>query len=301
MYSYVAYGLGIQSPMPLPELVEMAKSKPDITIRREKIDRPLPISTDRDGSHFHMEAGEAYLFWQEVGAFLVRKGKEIVVDTFPGVEDRITRLPLLGTVLSAAISQRELPALHGSAVAVNGQAVAFLGFRGAGKSTMAAALYSRGHSMIADDSVVVDMHGPGIPKAVPSFPQFKLFPEAARASLGDDPNKLPQLISGFEKRGRRVAERFSPRPVPLSRVYILDRGSEFGIEPIPAQERFVHLFRHSYVARIFGTSLKGPAASSHFLQCVGLAARVPVYRLRRPFSLAELPGAARMVEEDLAA
>jgi hypothetical protein len=299
MYSYVAYGLSIHSPTPLPELMPVANAKPDLIIRRAKLDRPLPTNTDRDGSYFRMEADEAYLFWQEVGAFLVRKGKEIIVDTFPGVEERIIRLPLLGTVLSAAISQRDLPALHGSAVAVNGQAVAFLGFRGAGKSTMAAALYSRGHSMIADDSVVLDIHGPGMPKALPSFPQFKLFPEAARASLGDDPKKLPQLMSGFEKRGRRVVERFSPQPVPLSRLYILERGSEFGIEPIPTQERFLHLFRHSYVARIFGTSLNGAAASSHFLQCARLAGKAPVYRLKRPFSLAALPEAARMVEDDL--
>ena len=299
MYSYFAYGLGIQSLMPLPELKEVAKVKPDLIIRRGEIDRPLPTSIDRDGSYFHLEAGEAYLFWKEVGAFLVRNGNEIIVDAFPGVEERIIRLPLLGTVLSAAISQRNLPALHASAVAVNGQAVAFLGFRGAGKSTMAAALYSRGHSLIADDSVVLDINGPGIPTALPSFPQLKLFPEAASASLGDDPKTLPQLMSGFEKRGRRVTERFSTQPVPLSRLYILDRGTEFGIEPIPTQERFVHLFRHSYVARIFSASLKGPAASSHFLQCVRLAGKAPVYRLKRPFSLAALPDAARMVEEDL--
>jgi len=61
MYSYIAYGLGIQSLMPLPELKEVAKVKPDLIIRRGEIDRPLPTSIDRDGSYFHMETGEAYL------------------------------------------------------------------------------------------------------------------------------------------------------------------------------------------------------------------------------------------------
>jgi len=38
---------------------------------------------------------------------------------------------------------------------VNGNAVVFLGNKGYGKSTMAATLYARGHSFLADDLVLI--------------------------------------------------------------------------------------------------------------------------------------------------
>lgn len=298
MYSYVAFGLNIHSTFPLPELMTTSGSLPDVIIRRAKISRPLP-KTDNEGMYFELNKEEAYLFWEGVGAFLVRNGRDILVDPLSKVEDHIVRLPLLGTVLSAAIQQRGFLTLHASAVAIDGGAIAFLGHRGAGKSTMAATLYGRGHTLLADDSVVMDMSNAECPMVVPGFPQLKLFPEAAVASLGDDPETLPRLIPGFEKRSRHTIERFSPYPLPLTRVYVLERGEPIEIAPMRPQDTIVQIISHSYVARIFKNSLKGTLAASHLLQCANLANKVPFYKLKRNFSLSCLPEVAHLVEQEM--
>jgi hypothetical protein len=246
-----------------------------------------------------MSAEEAYLLWDWVGAFWVRAGREIIIEPSTGVEERAIRLPLLGMVLGALLQQRGYLALHASAVALNGSVVAFLGRKGAGKSTMAAALYARGHHLVADDLVALYVNGSENPMALPGFPQLKLWPEAAAASLGEDAETLPRLNADYEKRGRTTADRFSPSALPLRRMYLLAQSSDPGIEPLPPQEAIINLIGQSYAARVFGKSLRGAAAAATLLQCTHLARRVPFAWLKRRASLEALPEVARMVEQDL--
>jgi hypothetical protein len=301
MFSYLAYGLKIRATFPLPELPVGNGAPADVTISRGVIDRPRP-QTSADGSHFSMSGGEAYLYWDEVGGFLVRNGREIIVDSSTMAADHIVRLPLLGTVLSAAVCQRGFAGFHGSAVEIDGEAVAFLGHRGSGKSTMAAALYARGHNLLTDDLVVIsNLKGPGGPTIVPGFPQLKLFPEAARASLGDDPEALPRLIEGFEKRARRVTGGFADAPVPLRAIYLLQNDPQLAIEPIAPHQTLFEVLRHSYEARIFNKSLTGARAATHFQQCADLVSKVSVSLLKRPVALEQLPDVVDLLEAEIRA
>jgi hypothetical protein len=189
--------------------------------------------------------------------------------------------------------------LHGSAISVDGLAVAFLGNKRSGKSCMAAALYAQGHQLVADDAVALDVDGSKSPVVLPAFPQFKLWPEAAAASLGADPEALPRLHSRVEKRACQVTSKFARGSVPLGHIYLLDRGPSPEIEPLSPQETMIQLIRHSFVAQ-FGQQFLQSRGASHFLQCAALARNVPTYRLKRPVSLTLLPAIARLVEEHLA-
>lgn len=293
MFSYVAYGLGIRSTLPLPELV-VDEVAADVTIRLGTVDRSLSKASVT-GSCLWATAQEACFFWAEVGTFLVRGGCEIVIDPAPGVEEQVVRLFLLGSALGVLLYQRGLLVLHANAVSVDGGAVAFLGGPGWGKSTVAAAFYARGGGIVADDVTAVRVEG-GIPTVVPGFPQLKLWPEVA-VFLGDDVETLPRLRPQLEKRARRVTDRFSPDCLPLRRIYVLSEGMPHKIEPLRPGEALVELLRHSYAVRLL--EITG-TASAHFVQCAHLANRVPVCRLRRQRSLAALPDLARLVEEDLA-
>src|SRR2546421_132869 len=71
-----------------------------------------------------------------VGAFLVRGGREIVVDPAPGVEARVLRLSILGPAFGLLLHQRGRFVLHASAVASGGGVLAFAGGSGWGKSTL---------------------------------------------------------------------------------------------------------------------------------------------------------------------
>lgn len=247
---------------------------------------------------FHATIQETHLFWREVGTFLVRRGREIVVDPAPEVEERVLRLFILGPALAVLLHQRGRLVLHASAVAIDGEVIAFPGGPGWGKSTMAAALHARGHGVVADDvtAVQLDMDRPML---VPGFPQLKLWPEAAVSSLGDDLQTLPRLHPELEKRARRVARSFPSASLPLRRIYVLAEGESQRIEPLPAQEGLVELVRHSYVARLLQDA-ESAELSSHFFQCSRVVKTVPIRRLRRPKYLPALSDLARLVEEDLA-
>jgi hypothetical protein len=240
--------------------------------------------------------GTVWLDYEQVCRMLVRDGCEIVVEPAPDVDDRAIRLLVLGNGLGVILHQRGFLVLHGGAVAIDNSAVAFLGFSGAGKSTMAGALIDRGHALVADDVVAVDLTDTARPLVLPAFPQIKLHPVAAEALHSDSPS-VP-LHPDTPKLGRRVATDFSQAPLPLGAVYMLEESSRL-IEPEierlkPAQAMF-GLIRHSYAAGLLAA--RGPSRT-HFEQCASLVRHIPISRLGRALRLPELAGVARLVEQD---
>lgn len=290
-YRYSAYGLGVHSVLPLPELVAGGAGR-DVVVRWGIVDR-IPSDVIATGECFHTSSDEAYLFWRDVGRLLVREGREIIADPAPWAERGVLRLFILGPALAVLLHQRGRLVLHASAVAVDGGAVVFLGGPGWGKSTLAAALFARGHGILADDVTAVDADASS-PTVFPGFPQLKLWPEAA-AALGDGPETLPRIHPMLEKRARPAGRGFPEAPLPLKRIYVLARGPAHVLELLRPQEALVELVRHSYCARL----LNGRDARRHFLHCASLANRVPVCRLKGERSLSALPNLAQLVEEDL--
>lgn len=296
MFYYIAYGLGIDSALPLPELVAREVGvKRNVVVRFGRVEH-LPSEVDNVEGCFRATPEEAYFFWEETGAFLVRGGYEIIIDPVPGVEERTLRLFLLGVALGVLLHQRGLLVLHASGVVINGGIVAFLAESGQGKSTTAAALYARGYGIVADDVVALDFNSTGSPIVRPGFARLKLCPEAAVA-LGYDLETLFTLHPEDERRGCSVTHGFPQTPLPLRCIYVLAEGMYQEVKTLQPQEAFVELVHHSYALRFL--SYTG-ATKSHFCQCVRLASSVPICRLQRQQSLAVLPNVTRLVEEHLA-
>jgi hypothetical protein len=296
MFSYITYGLRVNSELPLPELLP-SEGTADAIISLGSLNPPSLEATSTN-CYCHISAEAAYLFWEEAGTFLVRGGREIIVDPIPGVEERVLRLYILGAALGLLLHQRGLLVLHASTVALDGSAIAFVGERGWGKSTTAGALHVRGHRIIADDITAVDLDNTSSPMVLPGFGQLKLWPEAATA-LGSSPETLPQLHPQFEKRAYPITKKFSSTPLPLKSIYILDAGPVLEIEHLPAQEALPALMPHWYCARFGAQMLQATGISSHFLKCTHLVNHVSVYRLHRQRSLSMLDAIAQLVESHL--
>lgn len=296
MPTYSAYGLIIQSELPLPELAA-GEGPPQVTIRFGSIDR-RPAEVDASGHGFWAEADEACHFFDRVGAFLVRAGREIIVDAAEGADAALIRLSIIGPALGLVLHQRGYLVLHASAIAIEGKAVAFVGWRGWGKSTLAAVLHGRGHAVISDDVTAVDLGGEA-PAVLPGIPQIKLWPDAV-SSMGDEPDDLPRLHPDFEKRSMQLSQGFSHEPVPLARVYVLAVGPKPAIDELSPSEAILELVRHWYGGR-FGTRLLaiGNTAAEHLRQCGTLATRVEVRRLSRPRGAWSAESLADLVEADL--
>jgi hypothetical protein len=290
-YSYFVYGLIIHSGLPLPELVS-GHGMADVVVRMDKLD-PSLLEKTSEGIDFRITNDGVLLFWENEGNFLIRDGKEIIIDPAPGVDERVLRLIILGPALAIALHQRGLLALHAATVGIDGRGVAFMGGPGCGKSALATAFYKRGHAIMADDVTAVQTNGADGPLVLPGFPQLKLWPEVI-ASLGDEPDRLPYLEPGTEKRSFRITSSFSEKPLPLGQIYLLNKDQNKEIVPLKPQEALLELVRHSYRASL----LRWMGAERHLSHCASLVKNVSIFRLNRPFSLSALTDVARMVEEN---
>jgi hypothetical protein len=296
MHFYRAYGLCIQSELKLPELVATDNRGEAVVIRFGEVE-PLPAEVDSQFHSFWATPQEVCLCFRDGGAYLIRNGNEIIIQPSPNVAEQVIRLGVLGPALSMLLHQRGLLVLHGSAMLVDGQAIACLGNSGDGKSTMAAALTRRGHSLVADDLAVVDFDSDQVPFLLPGFPQLKLWPEAVTV-LGDNPDDLARLHPAMEKRARRIGnENFSADILPLRRIYVLQEADTLGIELLSRQQAFIELVRYSHNALLLDQT---GSAAHHFQQCTQLVRQVRVCRLNRPRDLTLLPEVAHCIEADLA-
>jgi hypothetical protein len=293
MFSYTAYGLNIRSYLPLPELAETG-NRADVAIQPGTVLHPA--DTTQSEQCIWATATEAIFFWEEVGTILVHDGKEIIVDAVPDVNLDILRLFLLGSALGTLLHQRGLLVLHGSVVAIDGSAIAFLGESGWGKSTTVAALCAQGHQMVADDVLVIDFATTGTPIVFPGFPQVKLWSDSV-TSLGGDPQTLERIRPGLDKYAQQYKTKFSVQPIPLRQLYILGVGPALEIEPIPLQQAFKELVLHSYAVPFLKKVFSNPA---HFDQCAKLINSVSISRLKRQRDLLALAEIVRLVETDVA-
>lgn len=275
---YVAYEIRIRSDIVLPELRSAQGGEPpDVTIVVDQL-AEMPRLPEGVGIGVRDTGNGTYLEWKGIGSFLVRGGAHITCEPAPGVSTRRLRLPLLGVVMGIVLHQRGLLTLHASALAIDGEGVAFIGWKGAGKSTTAAALQARGHTLLTDDVLALDCDENGVLQVLPAFPQIKLRPDSA-VGLGYDPSALSTLGEHIEKRALRPADRLGPRPIPLRRIYLLEEGPMPSVDRVRGAESFAALVAQTYAPRFLGASATTP---QHFNQCHRLANQVPVYRLTRP-------------------
>jgi hypothetical protein len=291
LHSYYAYGVGIDSELPLPELATSPPAVPSVaSIRVGRIETPPPNIPDSSHS---VSPCEVVLAYSGVGRFRVTDGREILVEPEPDAEPSLLRVCLLGPAMAVLLHQREQLVLHASAVRLGEGVSIFLGGKGWGKSTLAACLDARGQGLVADDIVAVQTTDDGDARVYPGFPRLKLWPGAA-GFLGWDPDSLPRLTSELEKRHAPAQGPFSLASRPLRRIYVLEFGDRVEIEPIQPREAMLEMVRHSYLLRFLpasGTSVP------HFRQCRALVQSIGLTRLKRPVRMDLLPHIADLLQE----
>lgn len=287
-HSHRAFGLTFRSELPLPELPAVeAGDGADVEILRGEV-RP-GVEFDERGMAFWIArdaAGLGYAY-RGVASFIVEAGVRITVCIEPGVEEHIARLSLLGPALGLLLHQRGFHVLHASTVAHEGEAVAFVGAGGWGKSTTAALLQSVGWELVSDDVTalcVPNARGGGSESRVlaqPGFPQIKLWPDAA-AAAGEDADTLPRLHPDFEKRALRSSAAFASEPRPVRRIYSLGFGDRLAIESASVQQGFAELAHHFYGARFGPQFLRTLSTETILLRSAAILREAPVQRLLRP-------------------
>lgn len=296
-YYYQAYGLRIQSEFAIAELVPVKAGPSDVSIQLGNVDEfsiraesDEGITRSRYGVTAHASRSAVVFNWKGVGAALVRNGREVTIDPSDGIDTADLAPYINGSILAVLLHQRGFAVLHASAVMMDGKAVAFLGEKGAGKSTFAAFLQSRGHAMVTDDLVPI-MFVNGQACVTPGFPRIRLWPDSL-GPIGVDSRTLP-MVNSFVKKLSFRPDAFSNVPLELGRIYLLEQDDGILLEKLTVREAFIEIIRNCYLGCYVDAT--GHTAS-HFRNCSELANSVPVYRLKRPHDFSALPEVSLMVE-----
>lgn len=286
-----AFALTIASEIALPELPE-ATGVADVEVSIGAVDVERPPQ----GNWTVVAAPDEVRGWiPDGGGFRVRGGRKIVVEPAPDADDRALRLGIVGPLLGVILTQRGQFVLHASSVFVHGQAVAFAGPSGRGKSTIAAAMARAGHPLVADDITVIETNG-DVPVVLPGFARVKLWPDSAH-ELGEDADALPLLHPARTKRSLQVDE-FHATPVPLARCYLLEDGATEESVELAGREAVFALIASTYQAQWLQQS---GASGANLVHCGALVRSGVVRRLRRRRDFEVLPDVIRFVEADVSA
>lgn len=287
---YHIFGLSIVSALPLPAKTESVRTTypPDIVIGYGDTPDDLSVPVTK-GIRFQAAPGEFLLRVDNVARFYVQEGNRITITPERGASEDDILIFLIGSAMGALLHQRNILVLHSSAIAVNGQSIAFCGPSGIGKSTLAAGFHKRGYTFLADDLCAITLCD-GSPAVIPGFPRLKLWADTLK-KLNTCAGQLKSVRWGVDLEKYFLPVDSSQHlPVPLQGVFILKSTNTDKLEvtSLPGNEKIDPLIENTYRMR-FLHGLGGK--KGHFKQCAAVATKAEVCRVVRPdkgFLLEEL-------------
>jgi hypothetical protein len=310
--NYRLYGLTLRSSLSLPCPRAGSKPPPDVWLVRgtkTRFARARREAQQRSGSHdwFHcckLAGATTYIRWTGLFEFLVSPdGRRIEYRRLEHATPESFTVYLLGQVLSFSLVTLGAEPLHGTAVAVGGKAVAFVGDCGYGKSTLGAAMLARGFPLIADDLIALK-ECDGVWMSHVGIPRLKLFPSVARSLLGIAAGAA-RMNDGTSKLVLPLRPTQTSSPVaPLKAIYVLSAPEPHAdgtplrirIDHLSGREAFLEIIRAAFNLIVLDRS----RLQNQFRFAERLAATVPVRRLTHPRDLAALPAVCDALIADLA-
>jgi hypothetical protein len=297
-YRYGVYGIFLRSeiPLPLPEHPDSALA--EIELRTAAAGWFADVARDAEIHEFdsswyqyaRLQDWSSYARWADVGEFLVSSdGKTIVCRQSNQASGESFRVYLLGQALSFALVKQGFEPLHATTVVVNGEAVAFLGDGGFGKSSLAACFLAAGHRILTDDLLILRETSKGI-LAYPGPDRIKLFPRVARKFLGEAASGV--TMNPFTRKMIVPLSRrhVCMRPVPLRAIYAIAaprevfRKQAICIEPLSPREAFFELVKNTFNYRI----VDGERLERQFIATERLVGAASLQKLSYPRTLDRL-------------
>lgn len=259
-------------------------ARPQQPLRGEPYDRwVLPDGTVK--AEFRRNgAGFILRFPYEADFAIATGGAEVTGWPAPGVaHDHFISLfnnaiqPLIGDHAGGLF-------LHGSAVAIGGRAVAFLGESGDGKTTLAGAFAKGGHPFLTEDVIELVTEGDDY-WLQPKPSGLRLYADSAEWLIGA-PTGAESSDDKIDVTGA-MALPFAASSAPLAALVLLgsDHDAALSLAPLTPAAAVQRLLPHSFVLDVEDK----PRLRAHFSRIVGLATLVPLYTLDYPRRYDELP------------
>jgi hypothetical protein len=184
-------------------------------------------------------------------------------------------------------------------VVFGGQAVAFVGSEGAGKSTTAAALALRGHAILSDD-VVALAERDGSFFVHPAYPYLCLWPESVESIYGSA-DALPRFSANYDKRCLSLGKQelsFEERTLPLAAIYILGERRGYPaplVEQIAPREAFLSLVTNTFATNILDSAMR----AKEFETLGRLVPRVTIRQLSAHEDASRIPDLCQQICNDV--
>lgn len=283
-FSYTYAGLHVRSALQIPEWAGFERadfSGADVHIHMENGAKGW--STPAPNAPI-VSADEYCFSVPDVGAYRVLNGCEIRIAPDPEAGCREIRLFLLGSAWGALCYQRDLLALHASAVRVDDGAVAFCAHPQRGKSTLAAYLTAVGQALVSDDLTRIEIPAQGPPLIYPSAPRLKLWQDALNALDWGSAARVRDHYR-YEKFHLPLDGNGEDQPLPLRAIYVLEWG-DLEIAQLTGQAALQGL--------VSAATYRGPLLEPmgkmgwYYRQCLELIQRIPIWRFCRPQDLTRM-------------
>lgn len=292
MFVYRAFELTIGSELELSEL-PAGEGPADVDIRLGEVPRFLP-DAGVTGVRYQATSTQFLLHVDGHARYLVKSGREVVIEPMAGASRDAVRLFFFGPVLGAVLRQRGVLALRGSVVEIRGAAAIFAGPSGVGKSSLACALAQRGHRILSDAIAAISVRG-GRPFVTPGPAAITIWADMVE-KLGLRIDELARARPGLEKYVVRLGNSYCSTALPVSNVYVLSTSNaeKLKIVPLKGMEKLSAVTAQTVRPRLPDDKL---SIARQFDQCSAVSQSARVCRLVSP-ELSFSPGAiAETVEE----
>lgn len=243
----------------------------------------------KSGPFFEVYENRVELFWDGVARYIIDDRGDIEVKADKDADPKQVEIFRKGSPLTTSLYMKGHLVLHGSCLEINGKTCGFLGFSGAGKSTTAMALISRGHKLISDDFLAF-ADASKSNELLPGLHQVRLWEDAAKHfKMKETGDQIHHAHNKFVYRAEAEEKTYS-----LDKLYILGYDDELKIEELKGFESLQALL--AQIKAVF--YIHGKREAQAFLQIGELLKRTTVSKLLRPKDHAKLEAMCELIEKD---
>lgn len=279
-FLYDAFGLILKTTFKIPELLKVVDNTTEIDVNiyfGNILDFPKELI---DG-WYKVLSNELFLEIEDVARFKILNGNEIIIDSFPKIDNDNLRLYLLGSAMAGILHQRKFLPLHASAVLVKGKAVLFSADSGFGKSTLCMGFQSKGYEVISDDVCCFYKTDNNLFKLNSGYPQLKLWKESVELFQEVNSETLVKVRQGEDKFRINVKENFKSGPVVPKAIFFLELDERDDVEISEMDSMDSILCMQNNVFRPFFVDEKEDL-TNNFKNIVSIIQKTKVYKLSRP-------------------
>ena len=280
-YYYRVYGVNIESTIEVPEFEEI-DSNCDVDVKLSfGVTKSEIMELIIEGHRAKYENQDMWFCIDDVAIFHIYNGDTVTIEPFGDKNNKMIKLYIMGSVMGMILLQRNMVAIHGGGIVIDGKGCIFTGQKGAGKSTITTALRKKGYKFIADDVCSINIgdintihHGFGYQKLCEDAMEKLGYNLDDYEPFRGDLNVNKYMVPAFDE--------FTKKEVPLDAVFELTVGDvdEVVMEEVLGGNKINKLIENIF--RIEMLRYAGGMEPVYFKQCLDIAKNTKVYKITRP-------------------